>query len=367
LPKFIKVAREGKPNNPFLRENLPIISEIERESADGGKIDETEPSPVGLSSEESFYKDIADNFSFGTVIPFLCAGVDLCDPLSINPIVIAEKLAQDLRGKANFCPENFLSLSCSVCDKKVEQWSQQEGNITEECAFLEKIKSSKLERQSDSQQSGLSKEQKLALAKINLRLLSQYFQSDNKTNFYNKIRQICRKQPESPNNNQRNLIHTFLAKLPKKMRDKNFIPPYKLIVTTSYDDSLERAFYSEKEPFDLVYYVADGEYRGKFKHMICDQFTYRTYDDFWEQEKPKIKPLDSKSEDLLKGRPTILKLYGTWRDNFVITEDHYLSYLSSDSVSKLLPNNLLELLIVEQSQILLLGYSPSYFDLELIL
>jgi hypothetical protein len=40
--------------------------------------------------------------------------------------------------------------------------------------------------------------------------------------------------------------------------------------------------------------------------------------------------------------------------------------LSSFSVSNLLPTNLLELLIVEQSQILLLGYSPSYFDLELI-
>ena len=42
------------------------------------------------------------------------------------------------------------------------------------------------------------------------------------------------------------------------MRARGY-PPELVIVTTNYDDALERAFRAANEPFDLVTYVAEGE------------------------------------------------------------------------------------------------------------
>src|SRR5262249_16644096 len=61
-------------------------------------------------------------------------------------------------------------------------------------------------------------------------------------------------------------LHQFFALLPSVLREKGFPPRYQLIVTTNYDDVLERAFKEAGEPFDLVTYVAVGEQRGKFVH-----------------------------------------------------------------------------------------------------
>ena len=41
---------------------------------------------------------------------------------------------------------------------------------------------------------------------------------------------------------------------------------HQLIMTTNYDDALERAFRAAGEAFDLVWYVAETEDRGKFLH-----------------------------------------------------------------------------------------------------
>ena len=41
-------------------------------------------------------------------------------------------------------------------------------------------------------------------------------------------------------------------------------------MTTNYDDALERAFRAAGEAFDLVWYVAEGEHRGKFLHLPPD-------------------------------------------------------------------------------------------------
>ncbi len=68
-------------------------------------------------------------------------------------------------------------------------------------------------------------------------------------------------------------------------------------------------------------------------------------------------------------RPVILKLFGIWNEEFVITEDHYLGYLNSNPISNMFPTKLLTLIknSGRRNQILLLGYSPSYFELELVL
>src|SRR5207302_1041992 len=66
-------------------------------------------------------------------------------------------------------------------------------------------------------------------------------------------------------------VHTFFAKLPGMLRVKKYEPHCPLIVTTNYDDVLERAFIAAGEPFDSVSYIAQGEYCGKFWHIPHQQ------------------------------------------------------------------------------------------------
>src|SRR5438034_5852494 len=48
-------------------------------------------------------------------------------------------------------------------------------------------------------------------------------------------------------------VHELLARQPATWRAKGHDPPpYQLIMTTNYDDALERAFENENELFDLV-------------------------------------------------------------------------------------------------------------------
>ena len=64
-------------------------------------------------------------------------------------------------------------------------------------------------------------------------------------------------------------MQQFLARLPRRLRQTNRPGCCSLIITTNYDDALERAFRETDgngEPFDLVSYIADGDHRGKFAH-----------------------------------------------------------------------------------------------------
>jgi hypothetical protein len=65
-------------------------------------------------------------------------------------------------------------------------------------------------------------------------------------------------------------VHEFLAELPGEFRDRGLNTPPPLIITTNYDDVLERAFRAAGEPFDLVAYVAVGE-PGRFVHHPPDE------------------------------------------------------------------------------------------------
>src|SRR2546425_2795008 len=61
-------------------------------------------------------------------------------------------------------------------------------------------------------------------------------------------------------------VHTFLARLPGRLRVKGYPRWHLLIVTTNYDDVLERAFLDAGEEFDLLTYIATGPDCGKFAH-----------------------------------------------------------------------------------------------------
>jgi hypothetical protein len=123
-------------------------------------------------------------------------------------------------------------------------------------------------------------------------------------------------------------VHELLASLPKRLglagRRR-----YQLIMTTNYDDALERAFRAAGEDFDLVWYNAEAEHRGKFLHLPPDG-------------EPRLISRPNEYDGLsLQERTVILKIHGAIdrrrpeRDSYVITEDHYIDYLTRTDVSTL--------------------------------
>jgi hypothetical protein len=162
-------------------------------------------------------------------------------------------------------------------------------------------------------------------------------------------------------------VHRFLAGMPGRLQELGFEPKYQLVVTTNYDDALERAFDDVNEPYDLTVYMATGEHRGKFLHIPYDLEarvinTPNTYVEF---------PIDE-FNDL--DRTVIVKIHGAvdnttglypWRENYVITEDNYIDYLSRSPVEDLIPLQILDKL--RESHFLFLGYAMRDWGLRVIL
>jgi SIR2-like domain len=153
-------------------------------------------------------------------------------------------------------------------------------------------------------------------------------------------------------------LHQLLASVPRAIRRERQ-PRNLLIVTTNYDDALERAFQAAGEEFDLVSYVAEGDDRGKFAHLAPDG---------------KVRLVDRPNEYVEVSpdrRTVILKIHGAVdrrnaeRDSFVITEDHYIDYLARNDVSSLIPITLAARL--QRSHFLFLGYSLRDWNLRVIL
>lgn len=155
-------------------------------------------------------------------------------------------------------------------------------------------------------------------------------------------------------------LHQFFAKLPSALRNKGYPPRYQLIVTTNYDDVMERAFREVNEPFDLVTFIAGGEQRGKFMHLPFDGNKNILID----------KPNEYRGLSLDQ-RPVILKIHGAVDrlnpdgDSYVITEDDYIDYLTRTDVSSLVPVTLAAKL--KKSNFLFLGYGLRDWNLRVIL
>ncbi|HXD34132.1 MAG TPA: SIR2 family protein [Pyrinomonadaceae bacterium] len=164
-------------------------------------------------------------------------------------------------------------------------------------------------------------------------------------------------------------LHKFFAGLPAQLAAKN-LPSTFLIVTTNYDDLLETAFKKVNQPFDLVtYWIGDqNDQRGKLLHWtehgkpraIDDP---ATYDGIKLDEKRNLK------------NPVILKVHGAVdrtvskamrpRDSYVITEDNYLEYLTRSDIASLVPATIKEKFT--QSSFLFLGYSLRDWNLRVFL
>ena len=67
-----------------------------------------------------------------------------------------------------------------------------------------------------------------------------------------------------------NSVHRFLAALPASLEAKGKGHLHQLVITTNYDDILERAFSDAGEPYEVVVYMAGGEDHGRFVHCLAD-------------------------------------------------------------------------------------------------
>jgi hypothetical protein len=156
-------------------------------------------------------------------------------------------------------------------------------------------------------------------------------------------------------------LHTFLAEAHRYLREDG--RGAQVILTTNYDDALERAFVKAGEEYDLITYVCTSpvDFRGKFMHYAPGS----------DEPNPIIEPNAYEGLDLSK-RAVILKMHGAVRrqhsfeeDNYVITEDHYIDYLTHTDISGLLPKPIPEKL--RNSHFLFLGYGMRDWNLRVIL
>jgi len=162
-------------------------------------------------------------------------------------------------------------------------------------------------------------------------------------------------------------VHRFLARFPRMLEERGLEKRYQLIVTTNFDMALEKAFDDEEEPFDLAVYMASGPDKGKFVHfpfegtsqLIAAPNTYGAFPigDYGELE-----------------RTVLVKIHGAvdggvgdyrWKENYVITEDHYIDYMSRSPVESLVPTQILDKL--RDSHCLFFGYAMRDWNLRVFL
>jgi hypothetical protein len=154
-------------------------------------------------------------------------------------------------------------------------------------------------------------------------------------------------------------LHDFLAEAPGFLREKGLLRKPPLILTTNYDDLMEAALEASGEPFDLVVYMAEGPHEGMFCHRPPDGPLQPISD---PQTNVEIDP---------DQRTVVLKIHGFVNrqdandDSYVITEDHYIEYLTRTDLDSLIPVKVLQRL--RNCHFLFLGYSLRDWNLRAML
>jgi hypothetical protein len=171
-----------------------------------------------------------------------------------------------------------------------------------------------------------------------LALVAQYFSGLNgREPLTEYLHQIFVRQHSSTS------LHAFLA---ERMRTG-------IIITTNYDNLVERAFVDR--PFDLVVHAIDQDKVLLLRHG--------------EAEPVYVTPakLDVDGSE----RPLVYKMHGTaderdpLPDQFLITEDDYVDFLTRMTRQKVLPAPVLKALM--RSNVLFLGYGLGDWNVRVIL
>jgi hypothetical protein len=166
-------------------------------------------------------------------------------------------------------------------------------------------------------------------------------------------------------------VHHALARLVGRLRAAE-CESYPLIVTTTYDTALERAFEKAGEPFDLAVCIAAGKDRGRFLHVPWYDVEDRAVEPIARPNEYVEFPIDDYGD---LSRTIILKVHGgavhdappglQVPTGFVITEDDYIGFLSESPVENLVPTQLLTKL--RDSNFLFLDYSVHEWSLRVFL
>jgi hypothetical protein len=193
--------------------------------------------------------------------------------------------------------------------------------------------------------------------------VAQYvYETQGRADLYRPLTRLCADMSDP------GPVHRFLAELPHRLERAGYHPSYQLIVSTNFDTALERAFNEAGEPYDLAVYMASGDARGKFIHFRYDDVSPTT---IASPNAYAAFPIDEYGE---LSRTVIVKIHGAvdgslgefhWRENYVITEDHHIDYLSRSPVESLVPIQILDKL--RESHCLFLGYTIRDWSLRVFL
>jgi hypothetical protein len=240
------------------------------------------------------YKLIWSQLNAGKLIPFLGAGASLCcRPVTEN--------GEDIRWTAG---EDFLPSGSELAD-----W------LAKRCSFPE-------------------------LSDADLAKIASYFEIRARRRLLvEELRGIF------GGDYSHGSIHDFLAAAPVPL----------LIVTTNYDDLIERAFRARKRPYHLVTCSDREEYAGSVL--------------WWEPEAAAPKIRSPKELELSLGDTSIVyKMHGTVsakHDSFVITEEDYVGFLARMTYSNAIPARFM--LQFREASFLFLGYGLRDWNLRVML
>jgi UDP-2,3-diacylglucosamine pyrophosphatase LpxH len=143
-------------------------------------------------------------------------------------------------------------------------------------------------------------------------------------------------------------LHTFLASIPHPL----------LIITTNYDDLIERAFLQQGRSFDIVVHTTNPDLGDRV---------------LWLQHGSTVpREVSPNKLDIDLGAVTVIyKMHGTVDrrkadlDQYVITEDDYVDFLVRMTKNKAIPAIFAE--PFQNSHFLFLGYSLRDWNLRVIL
>lgn len=143
-------------------------------------------------------------------------------------------------------------------------------------------------------------------------------------------------------------LHKYLAEVETPL----------LIVTTNYDDLIERAFRAKGKPYDVVIHSTDPELGAQLL--------------WWRYDEPEpLEVMPNKLYIDLKKVSVIYKMHGAVdrgepnRDQYVITEDDYIDFLARMINNKAIPAIFAE--PFQSSPFLFLGYGLGDWNLRVVL
>lgn len=155
------------------------------------------------------------------------------------------------------------------------------------------------------------------------------------------------------------ILHGFIAGLPETLRKLGCSTnTYQVIVTTNYDDLMEKAFHDQEVDILTFMTLAPDRVR-KFVHRLPTG------------ELCPVAKANEYTRISLKDRPAIVKIHGAvdrqdkTNDSYVISESDYLDYLAGPDIANILPQNILTRLT--NSSFLFLGYSLNDWNLRVFL